>query len=589
MKILTLVMTAVLAISVVEPVKNVNAARYNWYPVDYTTLNDVSRLDEEVIKSVTEYKNIGSYLVMGSTNSQTNTYSYFWDGVAIKVPMASKKDGIVQLRLHFDDNYGTVNVKVIREKDIDTAAALTGRLVASYNAPTTQDSTVQGFGQPHVGETTWNVALEGGQNYYFVIERAILSAQSSGQNTRNTVQDSSVSYAMVYKEADSQGSKSTVTLKNGDKKYEFYTLTYPRHEYVFSAPADSDSTLYMSFDGETAEKRGSALVEVYNEYNELIKSQTYNGSDASMKKEFVLSIEDKDRTKNHTYTAKITGLYGNGTVRLEQNLGSVSAKIGTASANGYEITLDIKEIKVQNIKYFVNSPYDNVKENNDAWNTANTVDKNSGKFYAKENGHYIVRVLSTDNKKYFCEFDIDDIDSVAPTVNVPLYNNKAVKIEIDSKDKDIAYIELNGHKVANGAIIAGEGTHTVKFVDKSGNETSKTFYIDKTRPDFDSQTIKDGGTVQAGYNTFSIKDGLSGLDYVYVDGVAQTYLSNMGIQVVADGSLHTIQYADKSGNESTIMFYSQNPNGTDKGQVGGDGSGSGRKDDEGSTGSIGGN
>lgn len=604
-KVLTLLVIVTMALGIIGPVQS-KAANYNWW-TGTGTLYMVSKLDEEVKSG--GYTNIASALSDGyyakknaDGSNDLSSWTFSYEAAAIKVDMKSKKDGIVQLRLAQKSGSQSVSVRVIREKDYYTAASLTGKLQLSYSNATSSDSSVQGYATQssstsyvHDGTNIWNVALEGGQDYYFIVERYNDSAFKG-------LDYDSISYQLVYKEADNQGSKSTVTLKNGDKKYEFYTLTYPKHEYVFTAPAYSSSTVYMAFDGETAEKKGTAKVEVYNENGEQIgKTQSYNGSEASMKKEFALNIDDKDRAKAHTYTIKISGLFGNGTIRLEQNLGRVTANVGSSSDKGYEVTLDIKNIDVSTIRYLVNAPYDNLEESDAAWSSSYNVDKNTGKFYAKENGHYVVRVTDKNNKKYFCEFDIDSIDNEPPTIDLNKYYRHAVKITHSSKDSDISTMTVDGFEIVDGAIIAEEGIHTTVFADKSGNKTERQFIIDRTLPVFQSDTIRDGGTLSAvGNHSFKVSDSVSEIKYVKVDGVNKTnsYDGSYSVYISDYNTRHEIEIADGSGNVITIAFMSPKSNNGGgnggnggAGTVGGGGTGTGSvggEDNQEGVGTVGG-
>ncbi len=524
------IVAMLLVLAMVVPGVNAKAASYSI--VYDTKLVEVANLVDEI----QEHTDV-TYYVNGTIGNTA----------AVEVDLTSKSDGIAQLRMYSTRELtDRVNVYVVREKDLGSAVHLTGTLSYSYGSVNSSDQSVQGYKMPYSGFGYWNVALSGGQKYYFVIE-----STTTGTSTMK----GEISVALAFKKAMNRASLGSVALgKSGIAIYDFLSITNYEREYTFSAKAGEESVLYFAMDGETAEGKGSGSVNVYDETGALVGSKQINGSQAGMTTEFSLSIDSK---QNHNYRAKATGIYGNISMRLVQTYGSVTLEKGKTTAGACPITIKLDGASATNIQYVKGEYSTEEIEANTIWNTATHVTGNQ--FTVNENGHYIVRVTLSDGRKLYTQTDVYGIDSVAPTIAISGYSNGVVKFTKSSADNDIDYMTVNGTKIIDGARLAEEGVHTFVIADTSGNKTERTVCIDFTAPTFTSDTIKDGGEVDAGYHRFNVNDNYSGVKQVKLDGV-ELSLTNLSVSISDSDVRHYIEIIDNCGNTKSIAFKSKKSN-----------------------------
>lgn len=459
--------------------------------------------------------------------------------VAIPVDLSSLGEGTVQLRLYTTSNVtDTFNVFLINAGDLYTAKRITGNIQVSYSSYSAESSII-GVTSPHSGCCTWNIALDGGKKYYFIVENI-----RADKVDKPTYGFGDVTASLVFKPAEASGNR--LNLRDGKTVNNFLTLNTNEKEYYFGAEAGTETTLYFTFDGETAEKLGTGKVNVYNEYKELVATKSIYGSAASTKTEFSIDVDSEEK---HQYTVKMSGIYGATTLRMVQSNGKVELIKSVISGGKSTITVKTFDIKNPSLSYIVGEYSKDELENDNTWNSATGIA--DAKFVVTEDGIYNVRAKSSSGRYYYASIKVGGIDNVAPTIDcVNTYNRAAVTLYKSTKDKDIAVMKLDDKKAIDGVTIAEEGTHILYLEDYAGNVTTKTFYIDRKAPEFKSDKIKNNAKLPNGYYTFKVSDAVSGIKSVRIDGVEQTVSSNMGITVSQNN--HVIEIEDNAGNLTEI-------------------------------------
>ena len=471
-----------------------------------------------------------------------NVYIFEKSEVAVEVDLTGKPDGIVQLRMYngVDSTYSRCHAYIVREADFGTAVHLTGNL--NHSNDSASGSEVQGYAHPYKGYTYWNVALSGGQKYYFVIV--------GDESQQGAVTELSVD--VLFKKTAYKASLGSVALsRSGAVTYDFLSLTNYKREYTFSAKAEEKSVLHFAMDGETAEGKGSGRVDVYDETGALVNRLDVSGSYAGQKNEFSLVIDTKTA---HNYVVKASGVYGNISMWLEQAYGSVTVEKGSINGGSCPISVKLDGASARSIQYIKGNYSNEEIQGNTIWNGAAQVNGNT--FSVSENGHYILKITLENNQVTYKEFDVSGIDSVAPTISISGYSATAVKFTKSSLDNDVASMTVNGTKIIDGARLAEEGVHTFAIVDTSGNKSEKAVCIDMTAPTFTSDTIKDGGTVENGYHRFSVNDNYSGIKQIKFDGT-ELAVTNTSISISDSDVRHYIEVIDNCGNSRTVSFKSK--------------------------------
>ena len=497
-----------------------------------TEVNTELKLVSDLEQDISTKTDIGQYLCVG--NSAT---------VAVPIDLTGKGDSTVQFRIYTKSTVtDQFKVTVANYDELYTAKRLTGSLSVSYNSSygdSGQDGyPVMGYATRYPGYTLWNVALKGGKKYAFVIQNTNTSDVKEPQYGWGDV-----TIATAYIPSGHQGLTGEATLSEGTVINDFLTITEMEHTYVFKAQANMDSVLYFTFDGESAEKKGTGYVRLYNELGDLEASKDVPGSMASKKTEFSVAV---DSDKAHTYYVKISGIYGATTMRISQSTGKLNIKKGNPTPEGVMVTIETENINVQKIEY-INKEFDKTMlETDRAWQyDVTTLNGNDRTFMATEDGTYTIRVTTDTGRHYYGTVDIKGIDSNPPTIpNLKTYYVQAVTVRHADKDKDVDYMILDGFKVADGATVAEEGWHNFQIVDKAGNSAEASFCIDKTAPEINSDELK--SKLPSGYYTFRVSDNISGIDSVTIDGIEQPENYVYGLNVTNNN--HVIVVRDKAGN-----------------------------------------
>lgn len=179
-----------------------------------------------------------------------------------------------------------------------------------------------------------------------------------------------------------------------------------------------------------------------------------------------------------------------------------------------------------------------------------------------ENGKFNVTVKDLAGNETKVKYEVKRIDKVAPViegvkdgevtnkdVEFTVKEQSISKIIIDEKE----YNEKNAPKK-----VSGEGKHTIKVVDKAGNETSVSFTIDQTAPKF---TVKEESKGYDGvYSKLSLKlYDAHKVDYVEINGKKKDLSDNQWLDLNDQNAgykegKNTVVLYDVAGNSAEFTF-----------------------------------
>lgn len=179
-----------------------------------------------------------------------------------------------------------------------------------------------------------------------------------------------------------------------------------------------------------------------------------------------------------------------------------------------------------------------------------------------ENGKFNVTVKDLAGNETKVKYEVKRIDKVAPViegvkdgevtnkdVEFTVKEQSISKIIIDEKE----YNEKNAPKK-----VSGEGKHTIKVVDKAGNETSVSFTIDQTAPKF---TVKEESKGYDGvYSKLSLKlYDAHKVDYVEINGKKKDLSDNQWSDLNDQNAgykegKNTVVLYDVAGNSAEFTF-----------------------------------
>lgn len=179
-----------------------------------------------------------------------------------------------------------------------------------------------------------------------------------------------------------------------------------------------------------------------------------------------------------------------------------------------------------------------------------------------ENGKFNVTVKDLAGNETKVKYEVKRIDKVAPViegvkdgevtnkdVEFTVKEQSISKIIIDEKE----YNEKNAPKK-----VSGEGKHTIKVVDKAGNETSVSFTIDQTAPKF---TVKEESKGYDGvYSKLSLKlYDAHKVDYVEINGKKKDLSDNQWSDLDDQNAgykegKNTVVLYDVAGNSAEFTF-----------------------------------
>ena len=141
------------------------------------------------------------------------------------------------------------------------------------------------------------------------------------------------------------------------------------------------------------------------------------------------------------------------------------------------------------------------------------------------------------------------VDKTLPIFNVNAYYNASEVITLTITELNLGTVTLDGDDcpMSIAASDLADGVHTVRVTDKAGNQTAKSFIVDKTAPIF---SLKD---FYAANETISLVLQEDNLDRVTLDGVV-TAERSWNASNLSEGE-HTIAVHDKAENVSEKTFF----------------------------------
>ena len=179
-----------------------------------------------------------------------------------------------------------------------------------------------------------------------------------------------------------------------------------------------------------------------------------------------------------------------------------------------------------------------------------------------ENGKFNVTVKDLAGNETKVKYEVKRIDKVAPViegvkdgevtnkdVEFTVKEQSISKIIIDEKE----YNEKNAPKK-----VSGEGKHTIKVVDKAGNETSVSFTIDQTAPKF--TVIEESKGYDGVYSKLSLKlYDAHKVDYVEINGKKKDLSDNQWSDLNDQNAgykegKNTVVLYDVAGNSAEFTF-----------------------------------
>lgn len=179
-----------------------------------------------------------------------------------------------------------------------------------------------------------------------------------------------------------------------------------------------------------------------------------------------------------------------------------------------------------------------------------------------ENGKYSVVMKDLAGNETIVNYEVKRIDKVPPVIEgitEGMVTNQDVTYTIIEQSISQIIIDGTVYNEENAPkTITDEGLHTIKVIDKAGNETSVSFTIDRIGPTI---TVKEGSVGQDGiYSKIDLKlFDANKVDYVLINGKKKDLIDNTW----SDVNFKDVQYKegknvveafDIAGNSSTFEF-----------------------------------
>ena len=179
-----------------------------------------------------------------------------------------------------------------------------------------------------------------------------------------------------------------------------------------------------------------------------------------------------------------------------------------------------------------------------------------------ENGKFNVTVKDLAGNETKVKYEVKRIDKVAPVIEGVKDGEVTNKdVEFTVKEQSISKIiidEKEYHEKNAPKKVSGEGKHTIKVVDKAGNETSVSFTIDQTAPKF---TVKEESKGYDGvYSKLSLKlYDAHKVDYVEINGKKKDLSDNQWSDLNDQNAgykegKNTVVLYDVAGNSAEFTF-----------------------------------
>ena len=158
------------------------------------------------------------------------------------------------------------------------------------------------------------------------------------------------------------------------------------------------------------------------------------------------------------------------------------------------------------------------------------------------------------------------IDKDAPKIegveNGKYYNVDVTPVVTDKHLDKVTYTFNDAENdFAEGTVFTAEGKYTITAVDKAGNKTTKTFYIDKTAPVLEIKADSIGTDPYYSRISFKLRDNMKFSNYYTINGTKMTVTPAQWGDAdftTLRSHLHqgenTIELIDMAGNKTTKTF-----------------------------------
>ncbi|MDE6028739.1 MAG: hypothetical protein K2F90_00270 [Clostridiales bacterium] len=180
-------------------------------------------------------------------------------------------------------------------------------------------------------------------------------------------------------------------------------------------------------------------------------------------------------------------------------------------------------------------------------------------------GRYVITVTDVAGNSSSCTVVVD---RSAPTITSEQYSKSSVYASYSSSDAESPITATYTHTTSSGTSTAlsyssgmrlyAEGKYTVTAIDKAGNSSSVTLFIDNVAPEL-TRSFEYGSS--AGTVTFSREQWESEVtatySYVGANGTKSNIAYTSGMELTDDGE-YTVTATDKVGNKSSIKLVVDN-------------------------------
>ena len=321
--------------------------------------------------------------------------------------------------------------------------------------------------------------------------------------------------------------------------------------------AANDNPVIMVMDTSVGDENGYTRLDLHFYDADLVDYVTINGVYRDLENDDDSNLNDQNAGYvNGTNTVVVYDVLGNSSTftfnyikASEDTTPPTVASITYSNDNGNKVT---KEDVVVTITANENlQPVD-------GW----TVSGNVMTKTHSENGKYSVVMKDLAGNETIVNYEVKRIDNVPPVIEgitEGMVTNQDVTYTI--LEQSISQIIIDGtvYNEKNAPkTITDEGLHTIKVIDKAGNETSVSFTIDRIGPTI---TVKEGSVGQDGiYSKIDLKlYDANKVDYVLINGKKKDLTDN----TCSDVNFKDVQYKegknvveafDIAGNSSTFEF-----------------------------------
>ena len=384
---------------------------------------------------------------------------------------------------------------------------------------------------------------------FSILDTTVLADEQNVDSTVAEVQEDSV----VNEEPNLETVVSEEqNLETSDSK----EVPMEENESVQSMAAN-DNPVITVMDTSVGDENGYTRLDLHFYDADLVDSVTINGVYRDL-------VNDDDSNLNDQNAGYVNGT---NTVVVYDVLGNSS----TFTFNYIKASQDTTPPAVVSITYSNDNGNKVTKEDVVVTITANedlqpvdgwTVSGNAMTKTHSENGKYSVVMKDLAGNETTVNYEVKRIDKIAPVIEgitEGMVTNQDVTYTIIEQSISQIIIDGTVYNEKNAPkTITDEGLHTIKVIDKAGNETSVSFTIDRIGPTI---TVKEGSVGQDGiYSKIDLKlFDANKVDYVLINGEKKDLTDNTW----SDVNFKDVQYKegknvveafDIAGNSSTFEF-----------------------------------